>query len=430
MRRFVLPAVLLAAFVASTAQTIVIAVLPAIARENHVPASAVTWALTAFMLAAAVANPVAGRLGDLFGYRRVLLTCLGVFAAGTVVCAVSRSFPLLLAGRAVSGVSAGVFPVAFGLVRQTVEQPRRPQTIAALSAMFGLGGSAGMVVAGPVRDAWGTAWLFWPLLALALVAVVLGALTPRDAATGGGRMDVTGAVLLAGALACLLLAISESRVWPLAVVVPLAAAALALFAAFTVAELRIAQPLVAVRLLRRRTVATVNGVTAVIAAAMFGAVTMLPRLVQDPAVFGKSATAAGLVLVPMAVVMLVATPLAPRLGGRTAVRLGAGLAVAALALLACVHDALWSVYVANVLVGAGYGLCFAALGNLVVDAVEPRHTGMATGVNTIARTAGGAVGAQLAAALAYPTGFVLFALVAALAVVAARAVAPRYSADR
>lgn len=427
MQRFVLPAVLLAAFAASVAQTIVIAALPAISREAGVHPAQATWALTAFMLAGAVANPVAGRLGDLFGYRRVLLVCLGVFAVGSAVCALSHSFPVLLAGRAVSGVSAGVFPVAFGLVRQTLEDSRRAGVIALLSAMFGLGGAVGMVVAGPVQDAWGTPWLFWPLLGLAALALLLGTLVPRDAAAGGGRVDFVGAVLLAGALVCLLLAISEARIWHPVVVVLLLAGALVLFVVFTGVELSIAQPLVAVRLLRVRAVATVNGVTVIIGAAMFGAVTILPRLIQDPAVFGLSATEAGLVLIPTAVVMLVATPLTPRLGGRQALWLGAGLAVAAYVLLAVVHDAMWAIHVANVLVGAGYGFCFAALGNLVVNAVEQRQTGMATGVNTVARTAGAAVGAQLAAALPYTAGFVAFALVAAVAVVAVGAVTPRYS---
>jgi MFS family permease len=97
--RSVVPELLVPAFAASAAQPIVIAAVPSIAREFGVPATTATWALTAFMLASAVATPIAGRLGDLFGHRRILLACLGCFTAGTVLCAVAGSFPLLLAGN-------------------------------------------------------------------------------------------------------------------------------------------------------------------------------------------------------------------------------------------------------------------------------------------------------------------------------------------
>ncbi|MFE0155861.1 MFS transporter [Nonomuraea sp. NPDC059007] len=358
--RITVLAVLVAAFAASVAQTIVVAALPAFAREFGVSATAAPWALTVFMLAGAVAIPVAGRLGDRYGYRRIALVCLGFFVAGQLLCALSGSFPLLLAGRALAGVSGGLFPLAFGLVRHAVSADRLPHAVALLSAMFGIGGAAGMLAAAPLLTAFGAEWLFWPLFALGIVALLLVLLLPADEPAAGARVR---------------------------------------------------QPMVDLRLLRSRAMVVTNLATVAIGTAMFGVVTLIPHLVPEDRIV--------VALLPMVAAMLVTTPLSPRLGGRLSVRAGAALGIASGVALAFAHDELWQICVAGLLLGAGYGLAFSAFGMLVVDAVEARQTGMATGVNTIARTASGAAGAQLAPLLVAVGGngpaFATFALIAALA---------------
>ncbi|PZF84624.1 MFS transporter [Jiangella anatolica] len=409
--RVTVAAVLVAGFAASMAQTIVVVALPEIAREFGVAGTTAPWALTAFMLAAAVATPVAGRLGDLFGYRRIALACLGCLVAGTLVCALAPSFALLLAGRALAGLSAGVLPLAFGLLRRAAPAGRLPGLVGLLSAMFGIGGAAGMVTAGPLLTSAGPSALFWPLLALGIVALVLVALLPSDEAAAGGRVDVAGAVLLGGALAGLLLAVGRARDWGAVAAAGLLTLTVALFAAFAVVERRAPAPLVDLRLLARPAAAVPNVVTVVIGASMFGVVTLLPHLVTVERI--------AVVLLPMVAAMLVATPLAPWLGGRRALRAGTVLGAVSAGVLALAHDELWQLCLVAPVLGAGYGLAFAALGTLVVDAAEPRHTGVATAVNTIARTAGGAIGAQLAAVLVAGGGFgpafAAFGVVAAVA---------------
>ncbi|SEG62986.1 Major Facilitator Superfamily protein [Nonomuraea solani] len=409
--RTTVAAVLVAAFAASTAQTIVIAALPAFTREFGVSATAAPWALTAYMLAGAIATPIAGRLGDLFGYRRIALACLGFFVTGLLLCALSDSFPLLLAGRALAGVSGGLFPLAFGLVRRAVSPARLAGVIALLSAMFGIGGAAGMLAAAPLMNAFGTGWLFWPLLALGIVALVLVTLLPADEPTGGGRVDLLGAVLLGCALAGLLLGISQARSWGAGPAIGVFVVTAGLFAGFAVVELRVRQPLVDLRLLGRRTMMVTNLTTVAIGAAMFGVVTLIPHLVAEDRI--------AVALLPMVATMLVATPLSPRLGGRLSVRTGAALGIVSCVALVFAHDELWQICVIGLFLGAGYGLAFAAFGTLVVDSVDVHQTGMATGVNTIIRTAGGAIGAQLAAVLmaggSYDSAFTTFALIAMLA---------------
>lgn len=419
-----LPAVLVAAFAASTAQTVVVAAVPALATTLDVSTSAATWTLTAFLLAGAAATPVLGRLGDLHGHRRVLLWCLALFLAGTLLClagVLTRQFTVVLAGRVVAGAAGGVYPLAFGLLR------RGP--IALLAAMFGVGGATGLVVAGPVVDAFGPAGLFWPFLVLGAVAVVLTAGVGEHRAEGRPTsVGAAGAVLLAATLVCLLLGISQFLLWPPVVVAASFACSSVLARVFWRHELLAPAPLLGLRLLRDPVLARLNVVAVVLTAALFGVVTLLPRLLQDQ---GATATEAGLALAPMAVLMLAGAPLTPwlrRVDRRAPLWVGAACAVGSAVVLAVAPgQAHWVVGC----VGVGYGFVFAGLGTLVADAAEDGRLGAASGVHTVARTVGGAIGAQVAAAIAdHAVAFAVFAAVAAVAFAASvprsgRTAAPR-----
>jgi EmrB/QacA subfamily drug resistance transporter len=441
------PVLLLAALGVAMTQTIVLAALPVFGRQLEVSAAAAAWLLTGFMLAAAVATPVAGRLGDLYGYRRVMVVSLVVLVAGSVLAAVADhagSFVGLLLGRLVQGLSAGVFPVAFGLARRIVAPSRLPGVIAALSAMFGVGGALGMVLAGPLVDVVGTESLFWLSVGLGLVALA-GAVAVREpeARRAPGSLDVGGTLLLSAVLVAVLLVVSQGRTWGWgsAATLVTVAAAVGSAIAFVLVELRVPAPTVDLRLLRRRPVATTNLATLVVSIGMFAAVTLIPQFAQAPPTagygLGATATGTGLLIAPVAVIMVIAAPLGARLtarvGGRTTFQVGALLAVAAMVVLAVAHDAVWQLAAGGAVLGMAYGLAFASLGTLIVDAVRPDETGAATGINTILRTVGGAVGAQIAATIITPStglptegGFTAAFLVAAgaalLAVAAARAI--------
>ncbi|NLU73353.1 MFS transporter [Streptomyces sp. HNM0575] len=414
-RRGATAVLLLACLGVAMAQTIVVSVLPVFAGRFDVSVPSATWLLTAFMLAAGVATPVAGRLGDLFGHRPVMVACLACLCGGSALALVAGEsgwFPGLLAARALQGVSAGAFPLAFGLARLSAAPRRLPGVVAALSAMFGVGGALGMVVAGPLVDASGTTGvLFWLTLVIAAAAlagtVALPRRGPADRRTGG--LDPAGALLLSATLVALLLVISQGGGWGWgsAATAGVFAVAVVSGTGFVVVELRAGEPTVDLRLLRRPALVAVNLATVVISIGMFAAVTVIPQLLQTPerAGYGLGATAAGtgLLMVPMAAFMVVAAPLAARLSARTSSRttfqIGAALAAVALAGLGAAHGTAWQLCLGGALLGAAYGFAFASLGSLVIDAVRTDQTGAATGINTVLRTVGGAIGSQLAAAV-------------------------------
>lgn len=450
VRRFALstPVLLVAALGVAVSQTIVVAALPVFARQLEVSAAAAAWLLTGFMVAAAVATPIAGRLGDLHGYLPVMIASLVLLVLGSVLAAVADhagSFAGLLLGRVVQGLSGGVFPVAFGLARRIVAPNRLPGVVAALSAMVGVGGALGMVLAGPLVDVLGTAGL--PLLSVGLGLVALaGAAGVRepDVRAPAGALDVVGAALLSGVLVAVLIVVSQGRTWGAAATVAVAVAAVVGAIAFVRVELVAPTPMIDLRLLCGRSVAATNVATVVVSIGMFAAVMLIPLFAQTPPAagygFGATAAGTGLLIAPIAVAMVVAAPLGARLtarmGGRATFQTGAVLAAAALAAMAYAHEARWQFVAGGAVLGLAYGLAFASLGGLVVDAVRPEETGAATGINTILRTVGGAIGAQIAAAIVtgsasstgVPTeaGFVaafgVAACVALLAVIAAAAI--------
>jgi MFS family permease len=223
------------------------------------------------------------------------------------------------------------------------------------------------------------------------------------------RIDWLGGVLLSGALATLLLGVSEGNAWGWgsARVLGLFALSAILTAAWAQWEWRVADPLVDLRLMRRRPVWTTNLTAFAIGFAMFGSFVLIPQLVQTPPRagygFGATVTASGLFLLPSAVVMLFAGPVSGRLGTRFGSKLplaiGAVFASAGYFWLAWLHDARIDIYLGSVLLGIGIGLAFAAMANLTVEAVPANTTGIASAINAIMRQIGGAIGAQVSAAI-------------------------------
>jgi EmrB/QacA subfamily drug resistance transporter len=392
------------------AQTMIVPALPEIQRDLHASPADATWLLTAFLLTAAIATPLMGRLGDMYGKEHWLLISLAVFGAGSVVSALAGSLEVMIAGRAIQGAGGAIFPLAIGIIRDEFPREKVATGIGTISAMFGIGGGIGLVVAGVLVDGVGLEWIFWlSALAAALAAWATWRWVPESPVRVQARIDWVGAVLLSGALLTLLLGVSEGNTWgwTSAGVLGLFAASLLLSVVWGSWEWRVVDPLVDLRLMRRRAVWTTNVTALAIGFAMFGSFVLIPQLVQTaPAAgygFGASVTASGLFLWPSSLVMLFAGPLSGRLGTRFGSKLplalGAVFASAGYFWLAVLHDARIDIYLGSVLLGIGIGLAFAAMANLTVEAVPPDQTGIASAINAIMRQIGGAIGAQVSAAI-------------------------------
>jgi MFS family permease len=392
----------------------------------------------------------------MFGKERTLVLSLGALSAGTLLAAVSNSIGLLILARVIQGGGGAVFPLAFGIIRDEFPRERVAQGIAMISALLGIGGGLGIVLAGPIISAFNFHWLFWfPLMAVVLATVAAIRYIPESPIKVPGRVNWRGAALLSAWLVCLLVGISQAATWGWgdARVLGLIAAAIALLVAWVRAESGSREPMVDMRMMRIRGVWTVNAAAFLIGAGMFSAFVLIPQFTEAAKStgygFGASVTQAGLFLVPLTALMLTVSPLAGRLAARVGSRVplvaGSIASTLALVLMALAHHHRGEIYLATAILGVGIGLAFASLANLIVEAVPPEQTGIATGMNTVMRTLGGAVGAEIGAtviagtvALGRPPtehgftvaflvagGACLLAIVASLGVPRPRSLAPR-----
>ena len=397
-------------------QSIVLPALPVIAVQEQATPDAVTWLVTGYLLAQAVALPLFARLGDLLGRRRLVVASLAAFLVGSLICALAGSLAALIAGRVVQGMGAAVAVLGIGIIRDHVAPRAVPVAVGVLIAGAGAGYAIGLVAGGVLVDQASVAAIFWFLFGVAsalLLAVV--ALVPRSGTRARGPVDWLGAGVLAGGGATLLLGISKGNDWgwSSARTVGLLSLGVGLLVAFCVLELRIAHPLVDVRLMAGRSLASANLAALAIGFGLFAGV-VIPQLASLPPAtgYGLGLTAAetGLLLLPGALAILVfgalGGRLAPVLGARAVVGVGAACGTLAYAALALWHDGVAEVAAANGLLGAGIGLSVAGIATLVVTSVEPSATSGSVGMNALIRTIGAALGAQMAAAIVTAAGLV------------------------
>jgi MFS family permease len=428
--RAVVGVLAVAALVYSLMQSLVVPAIPAIQRSLGVPADAAGWAVTAFLLSSAVATPIAGRLGDMLGKRRVLVAVLVIVCAGTLLCTVP-TLPALLLGRVVQGVSGGVLPLAYAIVRDELHPDRVGRGIALIASLLGAGGGLGVIVAGVLVEHLSYTSMFWVQLpAFAAVAWGVQRVVPDSAVTPAARIDWTGAVIVSSGLVTMLLTVTQARRWGIGSTATWAGfgTAVVLLAAWARAAWRHADPLLDVRLMLRRAVWTTNAVAFLVGIAQFVGFIMLPRYVQEPGGIAASPVASGVYLLPLTLAVMIAGLAAGRLERRFDPRALLGVSAlvtgAAFVLLTFARDHSLELYVASGLHGLGTGLAMAVLATLIVMSVAEEETGAAAGVNNVARTLGGAVGGQLAAVLLVSFGYTPAFAVGLVAMTAAVAVAP------
>ncbi|NGO13657.1 MFS transporter, partial [Streptomyces sp. HC44] len=200
--------------VVSLMQTLVIPIVPELPTLLNAPASDTAWAVTATLLAAAVATPMMGRLGDMYGKRRMLLVSMVMLVAGSVTAALSESLVPMIVGRALQGLSAGVIPLGISIMRDELPAERLGSATALMSASLGVGGALGLPAAALIADNFDWHMLFWASAGGGVVALLLVlVLVPESKVRTGGRFDLIGAIGMAAGLVCLLLAISKGGDW-------------------------------------------------------------------------------------------------------------------------------------------------------------------------------------------------------------------------
>lgn len=405
--RLLVPILAFAGIVTALMQTLIVPVVPELPRLLNASAADTIWAVTATLLAAAVATPIVGRLGDMYGKRRMLLVSLGLLVLGSSLAGLSTTLVPLIVGRVLQGLAAGVIPLGISIMRDELPSEKLGSATAVMSASLGVGGAIGLPVAAFLAQT--TDWhvLFWTSAVLGTLAFVLVLVrVPTGAATAGGRFDLPGAIALSAALIALLLAISKGSAWgwgnPLTT--GLFAGAVVLFLAWGWWELRTHSPLVDLRTTAHRQVLLTNVASIIFGFSMFAMSLVLPQLLQLPTAtgfgLGQSMLTAGLVMAPMGVVMMAMAPVSARItdafGPKVTLMTGAGVVALSYGLGVFLMAEIWQLVLVSAIMGAGVGLSYGAMPALIMGAVPKSETAAANSLNTLMRSIGTSVSSAVA----------------------------------
>jgi EmrB/QacA subfamily drug resistance transporter len=404
----VLAVLSLAAIAYSVLSSAVIPALSTIRVELHASETGVTWLLTGFLLSASVGTAIIGKLGDMYGKKRLLVWTLLILTAGTLLAALSTSLTVLIVARIIQGVAGGIFPLSYSIARDEFPPDRVAGSIGLMSAILGVGGGFGLVLGGLIAEHLSWHWLFWiPLVAMVLAAFCTWRFIPESKVRSPGTINWLAASLLTVGMSCLLIGIAQTTAWGWAGPATLALLGVGALtcAAWITVELRSSNPLIDMAMMRVRGVWTVNLAAFLVGAGLYAWFLLLPQFAQLPTStgfgYGASVVVAGLYLLPCAVGMGVLGSVAGRVerrfSSRSALIAGAVVSAVACGWLAFASQHPYDLLISSTLLGIGIGLAFAALGNLIVQAVPANQTGAASGMNTVLRTLGGAVGGQIAA---------------------------------
>ncbi|GGY20135.1 MFS transporter [Streptomyces djakartensis] len=429
-------------------ESVVTPTLPLLQRELDMSPAEGALLSVVLLITGALVTPIAGKLGDRYGGKRVLIRLMAVVSAGGLVSALAPNLPVLLLGQVLQGAMVGALPLSFILVRKNLPAEESKVAIGVVSGLFVGGGMAGTLSAGPVAEGLSRHWMFaLPTIAVIGSTMLVNRLMPHDppGRSDDAGVDWPGLLLLSGTLVTLLLVLAlapDIGSQPLvlgALVVVLAA----LVTGWTAVERRAASPMVDPRMLARPAIWKSSVLTFVICVGTSMAVYLVPQLFDVPADeygFGASATQVGFYLLPGAVAASLAGPMggigARRFGSRAVVTAGIVLMAAALIALAAVHTEVWHLVIGKMMISLANGLCVTALVTTTATSVDQSDTGIATSLVLVTRVLGYAVGAQIGGALltagtpsgsdvpaesAFVTGFVIAGAVTALSLLVARA---------
>lgn len=397
----------LAGIVAALMQTLVVPLIGDLPELLDTAPSNASWVITATLLAAAVATPVAGRLGDTLGKRRVLLASVVPLIAGSVVCALASSVVPMIVGRGLQGLGMGVVPVGISLLRDVLPPEKLGGSIALMSASMGVGGALGLPFSAAVAENASWRVLFWVAAALSLLVGLLiwrvVPAGPRNPAPG--RFDLPGALGLGAGLVALLLAVSKGATWGWGsgTTLGLFAGAAVVLLAWGVWELRTRDPLVDLRVTARPVVLMTNAASVLVGFAMYAQSLVVPQLLQLPEAtgygLGQSMMAMGLWMAPAGLMMMALAPLGAKLsaarGPKVTLSLGALVIAVGYASSLALMGTTWGLLVVTLICNTGVGLAYGAMPALIMGAVPQAETASANSFNTLMRSIGTSVSAAV-----------------------------------
>jgi len=405
----VLIAVLSGMFLAALDQTIVGTALPKILTEFNA-LEKLSWVVTAYLLASTVTVPIAGKLSDIYGRRKLLLSGITVFIIGSMLSGVSQNIDQLIAFRAIQGIGGGIlFANAFSIIGDLFVPAERGKWMGVFGAVFGLSSVVGPLLGGWLTDGHNLLgattdwrWTFYinvpiGILSFGLIARYL----PTIVAKVKHSIDYLGAIILTGGLGSLILATSlggtKDWAWDSPRIVSLLIAAAVLIASFLYVETKAADPILPLRFFKNPIFTVASILIFIFGIGMFGAIIYIPLFAQD--VLNFSATNAGIILLPMIFGLTIASAVAGRVVssiGRYKTILVAGMGIAVVGIFTLTglsaQSDYWDLAWRMVITGLGLGVGMPLINLAVQNSFHQKDIGTATASTQLFRSIGSTVG--------------------------------------
>ncbi|HVW41448.1 MAG TPA: MFS transporter [Amycolatopsis sp.] len=388
-----------AGVVVSVMQTLMVPLLADLPELLHTTRSDSFWAITITLLTGAVATPVLGRLGDMFGKKRMLVLALGLLVVGSIVSGLSSSLLPMMIGRGLQGFAIGAIPLGISIMRDELPADRLDGAVGLMSSSLGIGGALALPVGALVAEYLDWHWLFFGAAVLGTAALLpILFLVPESPVRTPARFDVPGMIGLSVGLVCLLLGISKGSDWGWGSTRTLGffGAALAVLLLWGWLELRTEEPLVDLRTSARKQVLLTNLCSIMVGFALYSTQLVPPQLLQLSREtgygLGQSMVAAGLCIAPGGVMMMAISQVGARVitrrGPRTSLLAGVAVLGVGYALGQVLLHSAWEIALFSAICGTGAGLAYSALPALIIDAVPETETAAANGLNTLMRSIG------------------------------------------
>lgn len=396
------PVLAFAGIVVAVMQTLLVPVIKDLPQLLSTEPSNATWVLTSTLLSGAVATPIMGRLGDLYGKRRMLIASLSVMVVGALISAFTSALLPMIVGRTLQGFAMGAIPLGIGLMRDMLPREKLGSAMALMSSSIGVGGGLALPAAALVAQHTNWHALFYGAAGLGVLSIALTLLVvPESKVRAEGTFDGLGALGLSVGLVLFLLPITKGSDWgwTSATTLGMFAGSAAVLLLWGVYELRSKAPLVDLRTTARPAVLFTNLASIMVGVSFYVVSLVLPQLLQLPKEtgygLGQSMVVAGLLVAPLGLTMMVTAPVYARLsakyGPKTTLILGMLIIAIGYGAGLGLMSAAWQSLVIAVVLGAGIGLAYSSLPALIIGAVPASETGAANGLNTLMRSIGTSV---------------------------------------
>ncbi len=442
----------------SLGHTMVITALGTVAKDVGGITNA-TWLITAFALSGAATAAIGGRLGDMFGRRLVLTVIIGLMGIGSLISVLSHDLMWIIVGRVFQGVAGAVLPLCYGITREVAAPGKAPVWIGLLTGAYSFSSAIGYILGGHYADIGEWRGIFWlTTIAAALLVAPIYLIVPAPKVSRPGRFDFIGAILFAPAVAAILYGItaSKERGWHDSLVLGCVGMGVLMLVVWWFHELRDSDPLIDVRLLRRRQIWVGNVCGALSSIGMMQLPVVALLLLQQPrmAGIGLAVTGymAGILKLPSNVASLFAAPVSGWISqqnrGREAMIWGALVGVAGWGWLYFLHDTVMEVVIGTCICAFGSSMLLASIPNLVLEGTPPDRSSEVTGLTGVVRSMFSGIGAQTMALLlatsqmiqpgtgrklpseaAYKTTFLFIVIVSAAIAILCILVKPRRAQD-